>query len=158
MNDYVLEGAGCIVCRYNAKDKLQVLLVHGKKDDPEYYGFPKGRRDAGENIETTAIRETFEETGLEVEILALVGLGQYMVFNGGVERPKVVRYYLARVVGGDTANADDEHDTVEWKKIKKAHKLLTFRADKHTLKIAKKYVTNSDLYRTLIYDQQAIRT
>lgn len=157
-NDYLVEAAGCIVCRYNAKDKLQVLLVHGKTNDPDYYGFPKGHREPGEPVETTATRETEEETGLQVEVLALVGLSQYMVLKHGVERPKVVRYYLARVIGGDMSKADDEHDSIEWKKITKASKLLTYRADKQTLKVARKYVANSDLYRSLIYDQQALRT
>lgn len=157
-NDYLVEAAGCLVCRYNGKDKLQILLVHGKGSDPDYWGFPKGHRDPGETIENTAIREVREETGLHVEILALVGLSQYMVLKNGVERPKLVRYYLARAIGGDIADADDEHDSIQWKKIKKAKKLLTYRADQQTLKVARKYISNSDLYRSLIYDQQSFNT
>jgi len=152
MSNGLVEAAGCVVCRITPKDKTRVLLVHGTKSEPDYYGFPKGHRDPGESIELTAIREVKEETGLIVELISLVGLSQYIVFDQGVEQLKMVRYYLARPVGGSLEHGDDEHDEVLWASIKKARNLLTYKADVQTLRVAKKYIKTSDLYRTLLYE------
>ena len=57
--------------------------------------FPKGRVDPGVNLQATAIREAFEESGLRVEILAhLVDSARTLTYT---------RYYLARRVGGNPA-------------------------------------------------------
>lgn len=54
--------------------------------------FPKGHADDGLSMQATAIKEAFEESGLQVEITGLVG---------DVERSSTVtRYFRARRVGG----------------------------------------------------------
>jgi ADP-ribose pyrophosphatase YjhB (NUDIX family) len=57
--------------------------------------FPKGHADEGHSMQATAIKEAFEESGLQVEIIGLVG---------DVERGQTMtRYYRARRVGGTPA-------------------------------------------------------
>lgn len=57
--------------------------------------FPKGHADVGHSLQATAIKECFEESGLQVEITGLLG---------DVERTQTVtRYYRARRVGGTPA-------------------------------------------------------
>ena len=57
--------------------------------------FPKGRVDPGVNLQATAIREAFEESGLRVQILAhLVDSARTLTHT---------RYYLARRIGGNPA-------------------------------------------------------
>ncbi|MGF6641739.1 NUDIX hydrolase, partial [Paraburkholderia sp. MM6662-R1] len=54
--------------------------------------FPKGHADEGHSLQATAIKEAFEESGLQVEITG---------FIGDVERGQTMtRYYRARRVGG----------------------------------------------------------
>lgn len=54
--------------------------------------FPKGHADDGISLQATAIKEAFEESGLQVEIIGL---------HGDVERGQTMtRYYRARRVGG----------------------------------------------------------
>lgn len=54
--------------------------------------FPKGHVDEGHSLQATAIKEAFEESGMQVEITG---------FIGDVERTQTVtRYYRARRVGG----------------------------------------------------------
>jgi 8-oxo-dGTP pyrophosphatase MutT (NUDIX family) len=54
--------------------------------------FPKGRLEPGMNAQATAIKETLEEAGLQVEITGLIG---------DFERTTTItRYYTARRVGG----------------------------------------------------------
>ncbi|KAL2209137.1 hypothetical protein CC79DRAFT_1396071 [Sarocladium strictum] len=49
--------------------RSKVLLIRLRTTD-EYF-LPKGRKDIGETLEETAKRETFEETGIQVELLPL---------------------------------------------------------------------------------------
>jgi ADP-ribose pyrophosphatase YjhB (NUDIX family) len=50
----------------------RILLI--KRRDNELWALPGGGHDIGETIEQTAIREVKEETGLDVEIVALTGI------------------------------------------------------------------------------------
>jgi ADP-ribose pyrophosphatase YjhB (NUDIX family) len=57
--------------------------------------FPKGALDAGLSPQATAIKEAFEESGLQVEITGWIG---------DFERTtSVTRYYFARRIGGNPA-------------------------------------------------------
>jgi ADP-ribose pyrophosphatase YjhB (NUDIX family) len=67
--------------------------------------FPKGRSDDGLSLQATAIKEAFEESGLQVEITGLIG---------DVERSQTVtRYYRARRVGGTPAAMGWETQAVQ---------------------------------------------
>ena len=53
---------GCIIIENN-----KVLLVYEKNGN--FWGFPKGHMEKGENEIETALREVKEEVGLDVEII-----------------------------------------------------------------------------------------
>ncbi|MBN2548906.1 MAG: NUDIX hydrolase [Anaerolineales bacterium] len=65
--------AGAAVLIFNDQDQL--LL--GLRPDNHCWGIPGGGMEPGEQLEETALRETHEETGLEVGLLELFG-----VFSG----------------------------------------------------------------------------
>lgn len=69
--------------------------------------FPGGYVDWGEPVHEAAIRETLEETGLTVDLGALVGVYSYP------GAPIVIVVYAARVTGG-TLRVCHENDRVEW--------------------------------------------
>lgn len=56
--------------------------------------FPGGYMDQGETVEEAALRETLEETGLQVSLAGLLGV------YSQPDSPVVVIVYRARVVGG----------------------------------------------------------
>jgi len=67
--------------------------------------FPKGRHEPGLSFQAVAIKETFEETGLQVEITG---------YWGDIERTTTVaRYYRARRVGGSPAHMGWEAQAVK---------------------------------------------
>ena len=67
-NDMLMTiGCGVIIEQEN-----QILLQHRK--DHDVWGIPGGVMEPGEMFVETAVRETFEETGLVVEQLQLFGL------------------------------------------------------------------------------------
>lgn len=67
--------------------------------------FPKGTLEKGLSLEQNAIKEVFEETGLEIELVDFVG-----DFKGDTS---VTRYYLAKRVGGAPWTAHWEADKVK---------------------------------------------
>jgi len=70
-SDFVI-AAGCILFRRSpATNQIQICLLYSPAKDgkEEKWGLPKGRKDTGESIETTAVRETFEETGYPCELI-----------------------------------------------------------------------------------------
>lgn len=73
----------------------QILLI--KREDFEVWCLPGGHIDPGESVAQAAIRETLEETGLEVKLTRLVGV--YSVQGGRAEGNHVV-LFRAEPVGG----------------------------------------------------------
>lgn len=70
-------GAATVV--YNAKNQL--LLVY--RSDTHLWGLPSGSKELNEALETTAVREVFEETGVRITEPAFVTLlsGPQMQFT-----------------------------------------------------------------------------
>ena len=67
--------------------------------------FPKGRADDGLPLQAVAIKEAFEETGMQIEITG---------YWGDIERTQTVaRYYRARRVGGTPAAMGWEAQAVQ---------------------------------------------
>jgi len=65
----MLKSAGCIIL-HKFDDKWHMLLVHAAGNwKIKKMGIPKGLVEKNEAFDTAAKRETFEETGLDVEIL-----------------------------------------------------------------------------------------
>ena len=63
----LVHAGGCIL-----NEKNEVFLQ--KRGDCNMWGFPGGALELGETPEMAAIREVKEETGLDVEIVDLIGI------------------------------------------------------------------------------------
>ncbi|KAI0718463.1 NUDIX hydrolase domain-like protein, partial [Fomitopsis betulina] len=64
-SDFMI-GAGMVVLQPTTG---KVLLLYEPRMD--YWFFPKGRKDVGESLEQTALREAYEESGYRVDFLPL---------------------------------------------------------------------------------------
>ena len=76
-------------------DDGQILLT--KREEFEIWCLPGGHTDAGESVAETAIRETREETGLEIQLTRLVGIYSQPNWPGGGMH---VILFAARPIGG----------------------------------------------------------
>ena len=81
----------------------EVLLIKRVKNDRTYYVFPGGKAEVGETPEMTAMREAYEELGVQV---ALGDCFETVRFS------EVQQYYfLATIVGGELGTGQAEEFT-----------------------------------------------
>jgi 8-oxo-dGTP pyrophosphatase MutT (NUDIX family) len=84
-------AAGGIIYRKRA-GHVEIFFI---KDPYQRWTFPKGRREAGENLTQTAIREVKEETGLEgLRVIAPVGQSKFSFRRNGVVIDRSVLFFL----------------------------------------------------------------
>jgi 8-oxo-dGTP pyrophosphatase MutT (NUDIX family) len=115
-------SAGGVVHR-SVDGQIQIALVHRRS--PALWALPKGTPDSGETHEETAVRETREETGLEVELEAAIRSIRYFFVRGTTRFNKTVHFFLMRAVGGSLDAHDAEFDEVQWFPIGEALALMT---------------------------------
>ena len=119
----VVRAAGGLVVR-DGEDGAQVLLVHRPRYDD--WTFPKGKVDPGESDEDAAVREVEEETGYRCSLGLELPSTRYIDARG---RPKLVRYWLMRVVDGEFV-VNNEVDEIEWLNPAEASARLTYDRDR----------------------------
>lgn len=115
------KSCGCIVTSGN-----EVLVVGARDDTGEiFWGFPKGHQKPSETDVDTALRETREETGLEVEITDTAPILVSHPIHGGAG-VKRIYLFLAKVVEGSTAGqTDGEIEEMRWPPFSEVEKYLS---------------------------------
>ena len=88
-------------CTIPIIDGKIVLLKRGIEPSYGKWVFPGGFLDRGERVEDAAIRETWEEVNLKVEVTKLVNVYSYPGY------PVVVIVYLAKVITGELRAMDE---------------------------------------------------
>src|SRR5580704_8579243 len=83
--------AVCVLSPPSGQSLLITRRARGLSNHASQWALPGGRRDPGESIEDTALRELREETGLHLEAGAVLGvLDDYVTRSGYVMTPVVV--------------------------------------------------------------------
>ncbi len=102
----LLPGAAAIIF----DDRRRILIM--KRSRGPYWSIPGGRMEIGESAQGCCIRETLEETGLETEIVRLVGLytnpGSICAYPDGNVHQSYIALFECSVTGGALR---DSHET-----------------------------------------------
>lgn len=146
-------GAGCVVFR-ESDGYVEVLLLMRKAGefpelidgDVDSYHLPKGHTRIGDTLEATALRETAEEAGCEVELKTYLGsrLNQYV--DVGIKRDKSLHYF-AGLWKKDLEGIDHEHSDRVWLSLEDAIEKIGGSNPKHedeVLRRFKKYLELRD--------------
>lgn len=92
----------------------KILLVRRAREPAKgVYTFPGGRVEFGESLHEALAREVREETGLEIEIVGLVGYREALPPRTGGHGHFVILPFAARWVANDVA-LNDELDDARW--------------------------------------------
>ena len=122
--------------------RLELLLVHRRT--PRLWALPKGTPDSGETIEETALRETREETGMEVVIERPLRSIRYFFVRGTTRFHKTVHFFLMRPVGGSPDDHDAEFDEVRWVDVEEALAILNHDTERSVVEEAVAVLTEAE--------------
>jgi len=133
MRDTAPHAAGCVI--FNATpDGLRILVIF---DQYGQWTFPKGHLEAGETSAEAAIREVYEETGIQGELGALVQTIYYDVVKKGRTLPKQVDFFVMHTTQSTvTLQASEGISDYRWVDAATAHELLSYDQMKAVLMAA----------------------
>jgi 8-oxo-dGTP diphosphatase len=124
----LIRAAGGILIRDNPQGR-ELLLIH--RDRYDDWSLPKGKLKRGESWLEAALREVWEETGVQVQAGSLIG-DVFYYMDGS---PKIVLFWEMFPVGDlDASNLvpdnPDEVSDVCWMSISQALNLMSYDAEK----------------------------
>lgn len=114
-------SAGGVVYR-RVGDQIEILLI---QDRFGHWTLPKGKQEAGETLEQTAVREVNEETQIEGKIEQPIAITTYEYQHpekGQVQ--KEVHYYLMNAINDQVQPQLNEISQVAWFPAKEAIKQI----------------------------------
>ena len=109
-------------------DSDNMLLAHWRAGRHAAWTLPGGGIDPGEDPKDAVVREVFEETGIEAEIIEPLGTIAYEFTAGNLLIAKTVHHFLMRQTGGSLSLENDpNHEAIDvkWVSIDELSAILT---------------------------------
>lgn len=118
-------GVGTVVVRSGPEGRSVLLVKRGKPPRKGQWSIPGGRQEWGETVRQAAAREVREETGIDVEVVALIDVidGLSRDADGVLDHHYTLIDFVARAVGGRLAPGDDAAEA-RWVPVEEVDVLL----------------------------------
>lgn len=119
-SEIILNYAGCIVLNEAGEILLQ------KRRDCGRWGFLGGVVELGESLEEAAVREAFEESGLNVKVDSLFGVYSkyFNEYPNGDKVQTILTMFLAHAEGGEETKQNSETVDLQYFPPEKAPELF----------------------------------
>ena len=131
------KSAGAVIFQKEKGNIYYLILQYS----PDYWGFPKGRIEKGEELKESARREIEEETGIK-DIKFINGFKEtieYFFKRKGKAFFKTAIYFLAETEKREV-KLSSEHIDFRWLPQKEALEQLTFKNSKGILEKANEFL------------------
>ena len=118
---------------------LVALMARFNRGGKLEWCIPKGHLEQDETSEQAALREVFEETGLEAQIIQHLGEVNYQFIQDGSKISKTVHVYLMQQTGGELSFDKDPHkeaSELEWVQVSELLARLSHGNEKRIAKVA----------------------
>jgi 8-oxo-dGTP pyrophosphatase MutT (NUDIX family) len=129
-----------------------VAVVRPRRDpgQREVWALPKGLIDPGERAPETAVRESYEETGVRARLDRKLGDVRYVYSRRGGERVfKVVSFFLLRATGGRIGELppgmEVEISEARWFPLADAPRVLAYGGEREMAERAVTILTDDPL-------------
>jgi ADP-ribose pyrophosphatase YjhB (NUDIX family) len=110
------EGSVLLACSTVVFNDSRDKILLTRRSDNGRWCLPGGHFEAGESVAEAAVRETKEETGLDIEVVRLVGVysdpNRLLEYADGNRFHLVALSFEARVTGGELAISDETTEFV----------------------------------------------
>jgi 8-oxo-dGTP pyrophosphatase MutT (NUDIX family) len=132
-------AGGVLVKTLDGRPHLAAIRPQGKPEG--VWALPKGNLDPGETPDETALREVFEETGVQGTLVEKLGDVKYTYTRrGGVRVFKIVSFYLVAAGRGRIGEIEErmkiEVAEARWLPLDEAPKLLAYGGEREMAKKA----------------------
>jgi 8-oxo-dGTP diphosphatase len=126
-------AGGVLVKTIRGRPMLAAIRPRGKPEGT--WALPKGNIDPGEQPAETAVREVFEETGVQGTLVEKLGDVKYTYTRrGGVRVFKVVSFFLLRAGRGRIGEIEErmrvEVAEAQWLPLEEAPRLLAYGGER----------------------------
>ena len=133
-------AGGVLVRRMQGRWWLAAIRPRRDRQSRDIWALPKGLIEAGERGDETAVRETYEETGVESRVRHKLGDVRYVYTWEGERIFKVVSFFLLRPVRGRLGDLPPgmelEVAEVRWLPLEDASRLLAYGGERQMAKRA----------------------
>ena len=123
-----VRAAGGVVLQDGGARRADELMVVHRPHHGDW-SLPKGKQEAGESLETTALREVAEETGLRCALDLPLGCTAHRLGDGST---KVVWWWTMHPVSGEPTTGA-ETDEVTWLRRGRARETLTHAGERELI-------------------------
>ncbi|GAA5182117.1 NUDIX hydrolase [Rugosimonospora acidiphila] len=121
-----VRAAGGVVWRQAESGEVEIVIVHRPRYDD--WTLPKGKLEPDEHAIVAAVREVFEETGVEGVPQVRLPTIEYLTGEPGVD--KRVDFWSMRVRVDHGRGPDHEVSEVRWVPLARAQSVLTYAHDR----------------------------